>query len=314
MKLVIELGGIMRLVADGSEYAGFAIEGDGLSLLEKNRIRPSFSKGDVEVALENLSTHNGAVIAIYDAVIEITRMDGLTEEITKEECLRNPRCLRAMIQARKAVDINSVREILNEKVGLLRYNQTYWELNPKNLVRFLQLVVQHVKIMDEPMYPHIDVFTNRSSPILEYLSVFGGQAPSIYFGNMNKQISDSGAGDPNLQIIQGRRALPHIPYVKKGLIAAAADWATVKRTHSIKFQGPRKVGPGTGFSDAKARDGVVANPEFDEFYPLLRLWSYSETNDRQEGSSKKSGEKRKGPDVDMEEGTSKKPKVAYSFL
>lgn len=313
MQLCIEMGGFMYLIKDGAEYTGFAIEGKGLSLLAKNKVRNSYDEDDILSALSLLSTHGTAVKRIFDAVIAISRFDGNMEEITVDECKKNPRLLRALIQARGAKDIEEIREILNEYIGQLRYQQTYWDTTPKNILRFLQAMSQNVSMKDEPMYVHIDVLTNRSSEILEYLSVFGAQAPSFYYGNTVKQLMNTGEEDPNLRLIDGKRAVPHLPYVKKGLIQSAMDWATIRRSHAIKFQGPKKQGQNAGYSDSRSRDGVIANPEFEDFYPLLRLWSYSRSND---GGGKSKGKKRATDgDDDMEEGSSKKkPKVAYSFL
>lgn len=315
INLCIEMGGQMCLISDGSDYAGFAVEGEGLQLLEKNRVRNSYPKDDVERALEQLSTHTVAVQKIYQAVVEIARMDGAEEKITSDDCMINPRVLRALIQARRAIDINELRAILNEHVGKLRYKQVYWEINPKNIVRFMRCVIQRAEIMEEPMYLHIDVLTNRSSNILEYLSVFGAQAPSFYYGNTFKQIANSGSDDPNLKLVNNKRALPHIPYTKKGLIAAAGDWATVRRTHALKFQGPKKIGPNTGFSDTRQRDGIMSGPEFDEFYPLLRIWSYAGTNEAPvAGSSKAKKRSQDDGDDEMEGSAPKKSKVSYSFV
>jgi len=314
IQLCIEMGGRMLLASDGSEYAGFVIEGEGLELLQKNRVRASFPTDDIETALESLSTHTSAVKAIYNAVVEVARMDGAEEKITIEECRVKPRALRSLIQARKAIDINDLRSILDEHVGSLRYRQVYWEITAKNIVRFLQCMVQRVDIYEEPMYLHIDVLTNRSSNILEYLSVFGAQAPSFFYGNTIKQIANTGVEDPNLKLVNNKRAVPHIPFTKKGLVAAAGDWATVRRTHSFKFAGPKKIGPNTGFSETKQRDGVITQPEFDEFYPLLRIWSFSGNNEVPVAGSSKGKKRQNDEDQDMEEGSSKKAKVSYSFV
>jgi len=312
--LCIELGGFMHLISDGAEYAGFAIEGNNLQLLAKNRIKDSASPDDIERALELLSTHKEGIRNIYDALIEVSRADGAEELITCDQMATNPRILRKFIQARRAEDLNEYREMINENIGKLRYRQTYWEMTPKNIVRLLQCVIQRVQVDEEPMYVHIEVLMNRSSSVLEYLACFGAQAPSFYFGNTIRQIANTGNEDPNMKLINNKRALPHIPYVKKGLIAASSDWATVRRTHAIKFAGPKKAGANAPFSDAKARDGIIANPEFDEFYPLLRLWSYADIGgdvDKRGGGKRKKADE----DVDMGEGTSsKKSKVSYSFL
>lgn len=316
IQLCIELGGIMHLIKDGSEYAGFAIEGDNLSLLSKNRIRTSYSADDVETALELLSSHQSAVKLIYEAVVAIGRIDGADEEfVTQEECTQNPRKLRKLIQDRPAVSINELREVLNENIGKLRYSQAYWEITSSNILRFFQLMSQRSEIMQEPMYVHIDVFTNRSSSILEYLSVFGAQAPSIYFGNTVKQVKAVDEEDPNLRILQGKKVLPHIAFVKKGLIAAGADWATVQRQKAFKFAGPRQgAGPNPAFSDAKARDGIISTPDLDTFYPLLRLWCFS-AQANNSGKKDTKGKKRAiDEDTGMAEaGSSKKSKVTYSF-
>jgi len=313
--LCIELGGFMHLINDGAEYTGFAIEGNNLQILAKNRIKDSASPDDIERALEQLSTHKEAIKNIFNALIEIGRADGTEETITMDQMAANPRVLRAFIQARRPKDLNDYREEINDNVAKLRYRQTYWEVNAKNLVRFLQCVVQQVKIDDEPMYVHTEVLMNRSSTVLEYLACFGAQAPSIYFGNTIRQIANTGGEDPNLKLVNNKRALPHIPFVKKGLIAAAGDWATVRRSHAIKFAGPKKPGMNAPFSDARARDGILANPEFDEFYPLLRLWSYADIGVDKEINARGNKKRKDNEDVDMGEGTSsKKTKVSYSFL
>jgi len=314
--LCIELGGHLYLIKDGAEYAGFAIRGDGLSLMSKNRLRHSYPQDEVVTALASLSTHATAVKEIYEAVVEVGRLDGGMDTITLDECQQNPRKLRELIQSRAAKELSMTRELIASKVSELRYRQTYWDITPKNILRFLQMMSQNASMMSEPMYLHIDVLTNKSSEILEYLSVFGAQAPSFYYGNSIKQIANTGTDDPNLRLVNGKRAVPHLPFVRKGLIAAAGDWATVRRTHAVKFQGPKKAGPNAGFSDTKNRDGIMASPEFDDFYPLLRLWSYSMSNDSQGGSSGK-GKKRASAEVDdaMEGGSSsKKQKPVFNFL
>jgi hypothetical protein len=314
IKLCIEMGGRMSILCDGSEYLGFAIEGKGLSLLHKNRVRHSFPEKDVESSFESLSSHTTALKEMYEAIIAHSRIDGQEENTTIEECKLNPRLLRKLIQDRKPADMQEIREILSEKIGLLRYHQTYWDLTPKAIIKFLRLMTQNADIYDEPMYIHLDVLMNRSSDILKYLSVFGAQAPSFHYGNVIKQISNFGGDDPNLKLVGDKRALPHIPFVKKGLVAAAMDWAKIARTHTISFAGPKKPGPNVAFSDTRARDGVVGGQEFDELYPLLRLWSYSRSNDAGPSSSSKGKKRSDRMDDDDESSVPKKSKVQYTFM
>jgi len=317
INLCIDMGGRLHIIKDGSDYAGFAIEGENLSVLVRNRIKNSYQPDDIRVALESLSSHSAAVRKIYDILVAVGRVDGGEEQRTFEECVQNPRVIREMILARGAKDMNALRETLGERIGELKYRQTYWEDTSENLLKFIQKLTHGASMMNEPMYVHIDVMMNRSSNLLEYLSVFGSQAPSLYYGDTVKQIAATGKDDPNLRLINGKRALPYIPYVKKGLIAAAMDWATVHRSHAIKFQGPRgKIGPNAPFADKKARTGLITAPQFDDFYSLLRLWSFSESNDDASGSSKKAGKRKQvDDDADMAEGSSsKKPKMQYTFL
>lgn len=316
MKLCIEGGGLLHIIKDGSDYAGFAIEGEGLSYLVKNRIKHSYPPEDIKSALEKLSSHSAAVRSIYDILIAIGRMDGGEEGRTYDECVQNPRVIREMILARSAKEMQDIREILADHLSKLKYKQVYWDMESPDLLRFIQKLVHSANMINEPMYVHIDVMMNRSSNLLEYLSAFGAQAPSLYFGDTVKQIAATGKDDPNLRIINGKKGLPHIPYVKKGLIAAAQDWATVHRSHAIKFQAGRGKGPNVPMSDKKSRSGLVVAPEIDDFYSLLRLWSFSETND-EGGSSKKSGGKKRRVDDDdemPEASSSKKPKMSYTFL
>lgn len=193
----------------------------------------------------------------------------------------------------------------------MRYQQTYWTINPENILMFLRYMLQRVDMMDEPMYLHTDVLMGRSSNILEYLSVFGGQAPSFYFGNVVKQIRNVNDVDPNLANVNNKRALPHIPFAIKGLIASALDWATVRRSKAFKFAGPKKNGQGAPFSDAKARDGIITSPQFDAFYSSLRMWVYSGDS----GTIVQKGKRKAGEDMETDEaGSSKKPKTSFTFM
>lgn len=309
MNLTIELGGRLTLIRNGGEYAGFVVEGENLKVLYKNRVRTSLGAEEMGIQLASLNTHSKAAGKIHEYLVEISRIDGEMETITVQDIIQNPRKLREMVQARPGGDIESIREVLGDNVADLKYDQTYWEISSKNITRFLMALSQNQDIEDEPMYLHMDVLTNRSSKVLSYLSVFGHQAPSIFHGNTTKRILAVGEDDPNLAVVSGKRAVPYIPFVKKGLIAAGADWVAARRAKAFKYVGPKKTGAGGGFSSARDRHGVITNPDFDAFYVAMRMWMYTE----EERPAQPRGKKRAQGDDDDEAMETEQPKKKAIF-
>lgn len=311
--LAIKMGAGLHIIRDGSQYAGFLLEGDELQVIVKNRTVRSLEPHDLQSELQKLNSHAEAVRKIYELLIELPRFDGDDEEISQEGIRSNPRMLRKMIQSRAPEVITTVKEKLNELIEDLKYTQTYWPINQETITRFLGAMSRLETTIDLPMYIHSEVLCGRSSNILEYLSVFGGQAPSIFHGNSVKQIARPESVDPNLELIGGRRAVPHIPFIKKGLVAASADWAAVWRNKAFRYTAVNAKSKGqgvAGFSSNKGRDGVIANPSFEGFYALLRQWIYS-NNSRTVGSSARGKRRAQDDDEEMVDVTKR---ARFTFL
>jgi len=315
INLAIKIGGGLHLIRDGSEYAGFIVEGDDLQVIHKNRVARSLEPNDLFIELQKLNSHAEAIRKIYELLVEIRTIGG-EEELTLQEQLKsNPRLLRKMVQSRSAEDISTIRDVLGGLLEEVKYTQTYWEINTQNVLRFLNAMARGESTDDFPMFIHLEVICNRSSNILEYLSVFGGQAPSIFHGNTTRKIAKPEAIDPNLELIGGKRTVPHIPFIKKGLIAANADWMAVQRNKAFRFTASSIKSKGlgmTGFSSNKGRDGVIDNPHFDAFYATLRQWVHTNYAKQVVGSSKGKGRARENDDDDEMTGTSKKGKFSFA--
>jgi hypothetical protein len=314
IRMAIYTGAKIVLLKDGVNYAGFVLEGT-LSILEKNMTRNSLGEEDFKKEISALNSHHASVEKIHEILLAIGRLDGKDEETTVDEIALHPRKLRRMIIERKDKDIEEKRKILDEHIEKLSYRQDYWEINSESLIKFLTAMTQRKNMDDEPLYVHIDTLLNRSSEVIPYIAVFGPQAPSIWYGSQIKAICPIDKPDPNLEKIDNKRAIPHIPYATKGVIAAAQDWSAVYRNKAFKFVPATGKGPVKGFSASKGRTGFIADPNFDNFYTMLRLWVHKEKGDKMDTSS---DSKRKrdnaGMDVDGEGRKSqKKPKV-FAFL
>jgi len=310
VRLAIETGNELALIRDGSEYTGFALLGT-TGLVFRNQIKEALPVHRFEEELARLNSHKAAIQKFYDTLIEIPVALGGMEEITVQMLSTNPRYLRKMVQSRAVEDLEPVMEELNATLGDMKYVQEYWEINEENLVRFLDAMRQRQNTIDFPMYVHPEVVCNRSSSVLEYLSVFGSKAPSIYHGSVSKGIARPGAEDPNLEITENRRAVPHLPYVKKGLIAANSDWATAYRTKAFRFTPAKKGVEGKGFSSAKHRDGVISGRFFDAFYTGLREWIHADREERPKliGKGKRRAE---DGDDEVEERPAKKARFVFT--
>lgn len=156
------------------------------------------------------------------------------------------------------------------------------------------------------------------SEIIHYLSVFGSQAPSIYHGSSSLPITNPGAPeDPNLVLNEkGQRAVPHVPYVIKGLLAAVADWSTAYRQHAFRYTPSKNTAVGKAFSSGKKahRDGIVGDPQFMAFYQGLQEWMFRDGNRGEKKKNKKrksDGDVEPGEDEDM---TAPKKKTRFTFL
>jgi hypothetical protein len=282
------------------------LKGDDIVVANKNRILKALEPEELQKQLRLLNTHTEAVEKIHSMVFELEKLRDI-DDPTVETCSRNPRALRQMIQNRPSLVIEPKKEKIIELIQKLSYSQTFWEVKADNILKFLLALDRHDDISEEPMYIHGDVFFARASNILEYISVFGSQGPSIYQGTAVKQIMRPELDDPNLHVVEKKRAVPHIPFKKVGIIQAAADWASVAKNHAFRYIPAKGKGQVSGFSDNKKRDGVIANPLFENFYSALRHWSYS---GHVENPSQGKG-KRKADDMDIDaagrgEGSSKK--------
>lgn len=313
IELAISMGCRQILIKDGAEYVGFILAGSGKSLVHKNRVLHSLTAEDLNSELRSLNEHSEAVRRMYELVVGIARWkDGQDPDL--EEVMHNPRKLREMMHSREEEPVSNIKR---EFLGLLentKWRQTYWEVTADNLLRFLNAMSRSEDITEEPMYPHGEVFFNRVNNILEYLSVFGYQGPSIYHGRSNKSIARPEDNDPNLEMVGTKRAVPHIPFVKKGIVAAGMDWACVAKNKSFRYTPAKGKGPVAGFTDAKSRDGLVGNPQFEAFYASLRVWVHSKV--KKDKLTKDKGKRRTNEDdEEMEEnGSPPKKKRAISFL
>lgn len=273
MNIAIESGTRMILIKDGAAYVGFILKG-AMTLCIRNKVVKSLSAEDLTIQLNLLNTHTDAITKIHGIVFELEKLRE-EEDPTVGECVRNPRSLRSMIQNRTPLTLSSRKEEILKLLSLTAYSQSYWDITPSNILRFLNALDRKENISEEPMYIHGDVFFARASNILEYISVFGPQGPSIYQGTSAKQISRPEVDDPNLAIIDSKKAVPHIPYTKVGIIQAASDWAAVAKNKAFRYTPAKGKGPVAGFSDNKKRHGVIAHPQFEAFYAALRHWIFS---------------------------------------
>lgn len=306
IQLAIDSGGRLIPIVDGAAYCGFVLKGDNLVVAVRNKIVKALEPEELQAQLRLLNTHQEAVEKIHQVVVELEKLRDL-EDPSIESCTRNPRALRAMIQNRLATTLEPKKEKILELIQKLSYSQTFWDITSPNILRFLTLMDRKEDIFEEPMYIHGDVFFARASNILEYISVFGSQGPSIYEGTAAKQVCKPEDVDPNLHIIDGKRAVPHVPYKKTGIIQAAAGWATASKNHSFRYTPAKGKGMVTGFSDNKKRDGVIANPHFEAFYSSLRHWMYSsQTENLKQGKGKRKADTMEVDREDRAEGSSKK--------
>lgn len=313
IKLSIAIGSGLVLIKDGADYGGFILKGEGFRVAVQNRVFTARSEKELSAELAALDIHNKALRDLFDLLLAIGRVDGKEEQIDLAMLKKNPRFLREMIQARGAGDIDEKRKEIADLVEDLKYQQVYWEVNAVNLSRFLEKMVTKAPMIDEPMYVQIDVLCNRSSTVYPYIAVFGAQAPSIYHGNKSLAIRREGEEDPNLVLDENkRRKVPHVPYVTKGIVAAANDWATTYRNKAFRFTPADPKFGGRGFSSAKARSGFVANPEFDGFYTRLRQWVYT-GKDAVVRVAKRKSNAGEGADVDDEEMADAAPKKKTKF-
>jgi hypothetical protein len=313
IKLAIDTGAGLVLVRDGSDYAGFFLKGEVIRVAVQNRVYSARSEKELSAELKALDIHNATIDELYEMLLDVEILGGFEEEITVEEMRRNPRMLREMIQKRSPEGIDKVRKVLSEKINLLKYSQTFWDITPGNLKRFLEAMVFKFPMKDEPMYIHIDVLCNRSSDILEYLSVFGVQAPSIYHGTKSLSIGKPNTDDPNLEIVDGKKKVPHMPFVKKGLAAAGQDWASVHRQKAFRYTPAEVKMSGKGFSSAKKRDGFVAEPDFTLFYSNLQKWVFTGQAAEMKGKRKAVGPAGENGEEDTEM-TPPSKKTKYVFL
>jgi len=275
VRLAIDTGAALILVKDGSEYAGFVLRSASIRVALQNKVYSALSAADLSAELASMDIHNKTLISLYDLIVAQRRMDGAEEARTLDELKKNPRILREMIQMRYPEDIDTIRKEIGELIVELKYQQTFKSVSKANVVQFMSSMNLKTPLLDEPMYIHLDVLCNRSSDILSYLSVFGAQAPSIYHGSKTLSIAHPDKQDPSLEVVDGRSKVPHMPFVIKGLTAAALDWASTYRQKSFKFTPAQTKYGGRGFSSAKGRDGFVDAPEFEGFYRNLRQWVYT---------------------------------------
>jgi len=309
--MAIRMGRELSFVEDGAIYAGFFLEGDML-ILHRQVVISSRSAAQNKLELQKLNTHTGAVEKIHELLKGVAREDGSIEEVEVEALLNNPRMIRAMVQARRPQDIEPIRAELQKHIEALKFVQHYWDITADNLAKFLDYMVRGVSMIDEPMYVHMEVLSNRSSKILEYLSVFGGQEPSIYYGDTIRMIGKDGK-DPNLAMVGTRRAVPHVPFIIKGIIAAGMDWASVSRQRAFKYAAFKgKSDQVKGFSDGKKRSGVVDGQAFNTFYSRLQIWVYSTVETKGAGKKRQLVDDQADTDEEGGAGPSvKKPKRAY---
>lgn len=308
--LSIKTGDVPHFIIDGGEYAGFCLMGGSCKILDKNVLRSPLESDAIRVELSKINEHAVSVESLCTILEGIDMIDGTAGSIDRPKALTSPRYIRNEINKRPVNLVEENKTTLKSCIEKMKYAQQYWEITPENILKLISRMSSKADMGDEPMYASDLVLLNRTSDILPYLAVFGQQAPSIFEGNSIKQIARSEVEDPNLvENNDKKRAVPYIPYYKKGLIAAAGDWSNVRNNKSFKFIAPKKNEQG-GFASVKARSGVIANPHFSAFYTFLRQWVYTEREIAMQTQSRKR-------DLDMDDNAEAGPsrkRVAYTFV
>jgi hypothetical protein len=307
----IETGDNLYLLADGGQYCGFTLVGGRSRIMYKNVIKDPLSVDDFKTQLQRLNEHTQAIEDICSMVEAVATIeDGNVRTLDRAKAAISPRYINTEIRGRPANLIEEIREDLRAPIERLKYSQNYWEKSAKDISNFVARLVTGSDMEDEPMWPSEAVLLNRTNDILRLLSVFGGQAPSIFNGNSAKKVAAPGIEDPNLRIVDKKRVVQYIPFYTKGLIAAAADWQAAKNSTSFKFI-PARANEGRAMASAKQRSGVIRDPDFDTFYSNLRQWMHTKIERKVDPGSKK----RKTGEMDVDESEAPPQKrVAKAFV
>lgn len=304
MELSRKSGGLLEFFKEGVQYKGFVIV-DGGAILDKGVLREPKAPNDLTADIRSAATHRAAVKEIVTQLGLLTDMAGNEVEVDVDRAVTSPRYLRNQIMKVNASSIEGIKDELKKHIALLRYSQVFWEITQENVVNFLRAMSSSASWNDEPLYVTLETMTSRNN-IVNYLSVFGFQAPSIYDGNESRTIAAPSVDDPNLAEVAGKRVLQYIPVYSKGLMNAAADWASVANNRSLKFHGAKKKQAGK-FADRSKDTLVISGAFFPTFYENLRSWVHESTGGKAKTQDK--GKRRQDAmDVDGG-GPSKKPKV-----
>jgi hypothetical protein len=265
------------------------------------------SKEECIELIKGLNQHEEALIEIGSILTKIP-VNGMSIDFDMERAKKSPRYVFGEIRRRGVESIEGddakVKKLLQKEIKRLRYEQEFWIINQENITRFITCIATNADLKDAPMLCEDSVLLNRSS-IVEYLSVFGFNAPSIFNGDQTMKIPMPGTEDINLVEKDGKRRMPFIPYIIKGLNQASSDWGAVRSSGGFKYFAAKKGGAGK-FDDVKKRSGVVDKKHLDEAYPLLKAWMHA---DMEQADIDK---KRAAGDVNMEK--SKKVKLDSSAL
>jgi hypothetical protein len=295
------------IISNGGCYAGFYISGSNTAFIARGRAAPIGTKEECIALAKDLNQHEEAIIDIGKILSEIP-VNGMSLDFDVEMGARSPRYVYLEIRRRPIDAIEGNEGVVKKKLVVLikklRYNQEFWVISPENIVRFITLMSSGSTINDAPMLCDESIMLSRST-ILEYLSVFGLNAPSIWNGEKQFKIPPPGTEDLNLVEKEGRQRLPLIPFITKGLNQAASDWGSVRASGGFKYFAAKKGGAGL-FDDVKKRSGILDKKSLAECYPLLKAWIHADS-----GMVDLDKKKRQGEDISMEV---KKAKLDVSDL
>jgi hypothetical protein len=295
------------LIANGGCYGGFFITGENSTLIARGKSDCMGSREECIELIKALNQHEEALIEIGSILTKIP-VNGMAIDFDIERAKKSPRYVFGEIRRRGVESIEGddakVKKLLAKEIKRLRYEQEFWIINQENITRFITCIATNADLKDAPMLCEDSVLLNRSS-IVEYLSVFGFNAPSIFNGDQAMKIPMPGTEDINLVEKDGKRRMPFIPYIIKGLNQASSDWGAVRSSGGFKYFAAKKGGAGK-FDDVKKRSGVIDKKHLDEAYPLLKAWMHA---DMEQADIDK---KRAAGDVNMEK--SKKIKLDSSSL
>jgi hypothetical protein len=149
MDMAIKMGCEIRLLRDGSEYAGAVILGKGIILYKKTVLK-QLDADDFARQIRLMAKHHEAIQKIWETLFGIKRIDEKDEDMTLIDLQKNPRNIRKMVQDRRSEDIEEHRKVLCEQFANLRYAQEYWDITSKTIVSFFTKMSQKTDVTGEP--------------------------------------------------------------------------------------------------------------------------------------------------------------------